>query len=287
MADFIITTDNTADLPGDYLRKHQIPYMKLSYIIGEDVYPGDADFDAKEFYNKIREGMMPSTSQVPIEDAKKFFEPYLKEGKDILHIAFSSGLSGTCNSCFVAARELLEIYPERTIAIIDSLCASLGEGLLVHYAVKLRDEGKSLVEIEDYLEDMKLNICHLFTVDDLNHLYRGGRVSKFSAIAGSAIGIKPILHVDNNGKLVATGKVRGRKASLKKLVENMENQVGNKKNDIIFISHGDAYEDAVFVQELVREKFGIEAFLINSVGPVIGAHTGTGVVSLFFVGKVR
>ena len=287
MADYIITTDNTADLPAEYLAKHQIPYMKLSYIFGDDVYAGEADFDAKAFYDQIRNGSMPSTSQVSIEDAKEFFETFLKEGKDILHIAFSSGLSGSCNNCFVAAKELLENYPERTIAIVDSLCASLGEGLLVHYAVKYKEEGKSLLEVEDYIEDLKLNICHLFTVDDLKHLYRGGRVSKISAMAGTMIGIKPVLHVDNKGKLVATGKVRGRKASLKKLVENMENQIGNKENDIVFISHGDSYEDAVFVQNLVKEKFGIDAFLINPVGPVIGTHAGPGVIALFFVGKVR
>ncbi len=287
MADYIITTDNTADLPAEYHKNHQVPYMKLSYIIGDNVYAGEADFDANAFYDQIKSGIMPSTSQVTIEGAKEFFEPFLQEGKDILHIAFSSGLSGSCNNCFVAARELEEEYPQRKIIVIDSLCASLGEGLLVHYAVKMKEEGKSLSEVADYTESIKMNICHLFTVDDLNHLYRGGRVSKISAMAGSMIGIKPVLHVDDNGKLVATGKVRGRKASLKKLVENMELQIGDKENDIIFISHGAAYEDALFVQNLIKERFGMDTFLINPVGPVIGTHAGPGVIALFFVGKVR
>lgn len=287
MTDFIITTDNTADLPAEYLKEHQIPYMKLSYIIDEKVYEGEADFDSKDFYDKIRGGCMPSTSQISPEHAREFFESHLKNGKDILHIAFSSGLSGSCNNCFIVAQELKEEYPARTVIVVDSLSASLGEGLLVHLAVQLKEQGKSIVEVADYIESNKRNLCHFFTVDDLNHLYRGGRVSKLSAMAGSLIGIKPILHVNDEGKLVAIGKVRGRKASLKALADYMEKLVDNKKNDIVFISHGDSLEDAEFVKKLVEEKFGIQTFLINPVGPVIGTHSGPGTIALFFLGKER
>lgn len=285
--DYVITSDNTCDLPADYYEEHGIPYLKLSYIIDGNVLEGNADFDYRDFYDKLRGGLMPTTSQVTILDAKQFFEKFLKDGKDILHIAFSSGLSGTYNSCCVAAEELKEEYPDRSIVVIDSLAASLGEGLLLHYAILQRDAGKTMVEVADYVEGIKKHICHFFTVDDLNHLYRGGRVSRLTAFAGTIIGIKPVLHVDDEGKLVAIGKVRGRKGSLKAIVDHMENNMIPDKNDIIFICHGDCEEEAELVKKMVQERYGIEAFLINPVGPVIGAHSGPGTMSVFFVGQKR
>lgn len=287
MADYIITTENTADLPATYLADYNIPYLKLSYIIGDEIYPGEADFDVEGFYGQIKNGIMPTTSQVTVGVAKEFFEGFLKEGKDVLHIAFSSGLSGTCNSCYVAAKELEEEYPDRKIYVVDSLCASLGEGLLVHHAIQQKNAGKTIDELREFLEETKLHMCHLFTVDDLFHLHRGGRVSKLEAVAGSVIGIKPVLHVDNNGKLVATGKVRGRKASLKALIDNMSKQIGDWKNDTVFICHSDCYHDAELLKNMVQEKFGIEHVMINSIGPVIGSHTGVGTVSVFFLGDER
>ena len=182
---------------------------------------------------------MPTTAQINPDMAKEKFTKYLKEGKDILHISFSSGLSGSYNSCRIAAEELQEDFPDRRIVVVDSLCASLGEGLLVHKAVCQKKEGKSLAEITEWLEENKLHLCHNFTVDDLNHLYRGGRVSKAAAVFGTMVNIKPVLHVDDEGHLVPVSKVRGRKKSLTTLVDNMEKQVGKFENDTIFISHGD------------------------------------------------
>ena len=239
----------------------------------------------------MRDGSMPTTSQVNPEQAKAAFTACLKEGKDVLYIAFSSGLSGTCGSGMVAAQEIQEEgeYPERKIVVIDSLSASLGEGLLVHKAVMLKEAGKSMEEVADWVENNKLHLCHNFTVDDLFHLHRGGRVSKATAILGTMINIKPVLHVDDEGHLIAIGKVRGRKKSLSALVDRMAEQIKGyeDQNDVVFISHGDCMEDAEYVKKLVQERFGIEKFIINHVGPTIGAHSGPGTVALFFMGNPR
>ena len=216
-------------------------------------------------------------------------EGVLRQGYDVLYIAFSSGLSGTYNSVRMAAEELSEEYPEATIAVVDSLCASLGEGLLVHKAVQMKEAGKSLAEIREWLEANKLHLCHVFTVDDLNHLYRGGRVSRTAAFLGTLANIKPMLHVDDEGHLIALSKVRGRKKSISRLVDMMEERLGDwkDKNDIIFISHGDCIEDANRLKELVEERTGIRAYLIDYVGPTIGAHSGPGTLALFFMGEKR
>lgn len=292
MAEFLIVTDSTADLPDEYLQEHGVDVMNLCYMIGGETYGGDTgkELEWKKFYAMIREGHMPTTSQVNPEEAKKHFEKYLAEGvKEILYLAFSSGLSGTYNSVRIAAEEIMEAHPDCKIIVVDTLCASLGEGLLVHRAVELRDAGKSMEETAEWLEKHVLNFVHMFTVDDLNHLYRGGRVSKTTAVIGTLAGIKPVLHVDNDGRLVAVGKVRGRKKSLLKLVDCMEEQIGSFKNqnDVIFISHGDALEEAEFVAGEIKKRFGIDKFVINRVGPTIGAHTGPGVIALFFMGDVR
>lgn len=292
MAEFLIVTDSTADLPDEYLQEHGVKVMSLCYIIGGETYGGDTgkELEWKKFYEMLREGHMSTTSQVNPDEARKHFEEYLADGvREILYLAFSSALSGTYNSVRIAAEEVMEAHPDCKIIVIDTLCASLGEGLLVHRAVELRDAGKGLKETADWIEKHVLNLVHMFTVDDLNHLYRGGRVSKTTAIIGTMAGIKPVLHVDHDGRLVAVGKVRGRKKSLLRLVDCMEEQMGSFKeqNDIIFISHGDALEDAEFVAEEIKKRFGIDKFIINRVGPTIGAHTGTGVIALFFMGDVR
>ena len=232
---------------------------------------------------------MPTTSQVNPERVRALFEPYLKEGKDILHIAFSSGLSGTFNSCRIAAQELMEEYPERKIRVVDSLAASLGQGLLVYLAQRRKEEGADFDSVAQWTEEHKKNIVHLFTVDDLNHLYRGGRVSRTTAILGGMLNIKPILHVDDEGKLIPIGKVRGRKKSLLELVTLMDTKIGSyaKSCDTNFIIHGDCREEAEFLAAKVKEKYHITTELINDVGAVIGAHSGPGTMALFFVGDVR
>lgn len=287
---YVISTDTTCDFPEEYYQQHGLNVLSLSYILeGETYFRGGKELSSKDFYAKMRAGSMPTTSQVNPESARAAFEPILKEGKDILHIAFSSGLSGSANSARIAAEELMEEYPERKVIVVDSLCASLGEGLLVHKAIEQKETGMGLEELAAWCEDNKMHIIHSFTVDDLFHLYRGGRVSKAAAVVGTMISLKPVLHVNNEGKLIPLSKVRKRKKSLEALVDAMEKKQGSfaGKNDIVFISHGDCLEDAEYVKKLVQERFGITNFLINPVGPVIGAHSGPGTLALFFMGDSR
>ncbi len=286
---FKIITDSMADLPQDYLREHQISCMNLSYILDGEIYGQDKELDWKEFYRLMREGKMPTTSQINPEEAKKHFEEYIMKDKELLYLSFSSGMRGTYNSARIAVEEIMEEHSDCRIVVIDSLSASLGEGLLVHKAVGMRDAGKTMDETIEWIQAHRLNLVHVFTVDDLFHLYRGGRVSRTTAVIGTLASIKPKLHVDNEGHLILIGKVRGRKKSLLALVDYMEEKIGEfrSENDIVFISHGDAYEDACFVRDKVKERFGIENFLINNVGPAIGAHSGPGTIALFFMGSSR
>lgn len=285
MSTFVITADSTVDLPKEFLEEKQVPVVSLSYIIDGATYKDGEGLTSKEFYDKIREGAMPTTSQVNPEQARKLFEPILKEGKDLLHIAFTSGLSGTYNSCRIAAEELCEEYPDRKIIVVDSLCAASGGGMLLYKALELKEQGKSLEEIATWIEENKLHICHDVTVDDLFHLHRGGRVSKTSAVLGTIIKIKPIIHVNDEGKLIVIGKERGRKKALQTLVERMEEKSQGYENDIVMITHGDALEDAEYVKGLIQEKFGITNIMINPLGTVIGSHTGPGVIALFYMGN--
>lgn len=289
MKNFVITTDNNADLPDNFLNENGVGLLSLTYMIDGNTYDKENELPYHEFYDKMRKGSMPTTSQINPEMAKEKFLKILEEEVDILHIAFSSGLSGSYNSTLLAAKELMEEREGCKIVVLDSLSASLGQGLLVYKAVQLKKEGKTLDEIAQWVEDNKLHLCHNFTVDDLNHLYRGGRVSRATAILGTMINVKPVLHVDNEGHLVPVGKVRGRKRSLITLVDNMEKSMGSyrEQNDIVFISHGDAKEDAEYVASLVKERFGITSFLIDYVGPTIGAHSGPGTIALFFMGEQR
>lgn len=289
MKPYIIVTDNMADLPEEYIREHGVKVMSLSYVLDGKTYDREHPQDVREFYAQMRGGSMPTTSQINPEQAKEAFLSCLSKGTDVLYLAFSSGLSGTCGSAQIAAAEIKEEnqYPEHRIVVVDTLSASLGEGLLVYKAVQLKEEGKSLEEVAAWVEENKLHLCHNFTVDDLFHLHRGGRVSKATAILGTMINIKPILHVDDEGHLIAIGKVRGRKKSLSALVDRMGEQMKGYTNTEVFISHGDCIEDAKYVEKLVRERFGIERFVINYVGPTIGAHSGPGTIALFFMGNPR
>ena len=288
MSEYIIMTDSTVDLPKEYLIEElQVPYIPLSYIMDGVTYEDMSGLSGKEFFDKIRAGSLPTTSQVNPEPAKKALEPYVKEEKDILFIGFSSALSGTFNSIRMAAEELMEEYPERKIITVDSLCACLGEGLLVYKAVQLKRAGKSLEEVAKWTEENKLHICHNVAIDDLNHLHRGGRVSKTAAIMGTMIQIKPIIHMNDNGELQVIGKQRGRKKALQHIVNMAVEQSKGWENDIIMITHGDCEEDAQYVAKLVREKMGIENILINCIGSVIGSHTGPGVVAVFCMGEKR
>ena len=289
MNTYVIMTDINADLPEEYIREHGLEVLSLSYMIDGETYDRNHPLEVGEFYKRMRNGSMPTTSQVNPDQAKKAFTACLKQGKDVLYIAFSSALSGTYNSGRIAAEEIKEegLFPDRKLVVLDSLSASLGQGLLVHKAVQLKEAGKSLEETVSWVEENKLNLCHIFTVDDLFHLHRGGRVSKATAVLGTMINIKPILHVEEEGRLTPIGQVRGRRKSLSALADRMGEQIKGFENPEVFISHGDCLEDAEYVEKLVRERFGVENFVINHVGPTIGAHSGPGTMALFFMGNQR
>lgn len=291
MESFKIITNTTADLPLAYIKEHQLGLIYFNYIMDGISYGKDKELDWKEFYRLMRqEGKMPTTSQVNPEQYKEYFSEFLKENKKLLYISFSSGLSGSCSNSMLAAQELMEEMEDCRILVVDSKCASMGEGLFVHKAIQKKEQGSSLEETAAYLEGLVPHLTHVFTVDDLNHLYRGGRVSKAAAIVGTIAAIKPILHVDDEGRLIPISKTRGRKKSLNALVDYMEEKTRGgyiDKNDIIFISHGDALEDAEFVKNEITKRFGIEKFLINHIGPTIGAHSGPGTIALFFEGTER
>ncbi|MDD6212944.1 MAG: DegV family protein [Clostridiales bacterium] len=289
MNNYVILTDNTTDLPRSYFQEYGIDYSYLPYQLDGTTYGKDNELSSEEFYERMRKGSMPTTSQVNQKEQMDLMTPYLEEGKDILYIGFSSGLSGTFNSARLAGEELAELYPERKIFVLDSLSASLGEGLLVDYARKLQANGKSLEETAQWVEDHKRNLCHVFTVDDLFHLHRGGRVSKTTAVIGTIVNIKPLLHVDDEGLLKSVGKCRGRKKSLISLADMMEERIGSHRSQkqTIFICHSDCLKDAEFVAQEVKKRFGYDSFLINSIGATIGAHTGPGTVGLFFLGDRR
>lgn len=285
--EYVITTDSTVDLSKEFLNEKEITVLSLSYILDGVTYKDMEGLTGKEFFDKLRNGSLPTTSQINPEEAKETFEQIVKEGKDILHIAFSSGLSGTYNSCRIAAEDLMEEYPESKMIVIDSLCASMGEGLLLYKAIELKEEGKSLEELADWVEANKLHICHNVTVDDLFHLHRGGRISKATAVLGSMVKIKPIIHMDNEGKLVVIGKERGRKKSITNLVDRMEKQMGEYDNSTCMITHGDCEEDALYLKTLLEERFGVKKVIIHGIGSVIGSHTGPGVLAVFFMGDER
>lgn len=286
---FDVITDTACDMPKEYLEKHGVVAVPLGFTMDNVNYEGDSGekMDPKTFYANLRDGKMPTTSQVTSEQAKGYIEDSLKKGNDVLIITFSSGLSGTSGSFFVAARELSKQYPKQKIQVVDSLCASMGQGLLLDYVLKKAETGCSLEETAQYAEDLKLHICHHFTVDNLFHLKRGGRVSAATAVVGAMLKIKPIMHVSDEGKLVAIGKTVGRKKSLATLVDNLveANTIG--EGDPIFISHGDCIEDVEYVKTLLKAKFPNTEIMVNYVGAVIGAHSGCGTVAIFNIGKHR
>ena len=286
---YVIITETTCDLPQEYYTKNDITAITLTYALDGTEYDGSFEnsLSPNLFYDKLRKGIMAKTSAVGPETFSNVFEPVLESGRDILYVAFSSGLSSTYQNACIAKDELLEKYPNRRIFIVDSLAASLGEGLLVDLILRYSKNELDVEALAAYAESVKQNVCHYFTVDDLNHLYRGGRVSKTTAFVGTMLGIKPILHVDENGKLINIGKVRGRKASLDALAAKMEAKIKGFDNPYVFISHGDCLDDAKYVAAKIKEKYGIKTEIINHVGPVIGSHSGPGTVALFFIGCNR
>lgn len=290
MGTYRIVTDSTTDLTPELIQELDVQVIPLCYIMEGKTYhniPGGGEMTDREFYAKLRAGSMSTTTQVNSEEFLRVFTPLLEAGQDVLYIGFSSGLSGTYQSAALAREELKQRFPGRRLEVFDSRCASMGEGLLVYHAAKLQQAGKSLDEVLSWLKENVLNLCHWFTVDDLNHLKRGGRVSTATALVGTMLGIKPVLHVDNEGHLIPVSKVRGRKQSLDALVRRMEDTALDPAGQMVFISHGDCLEDARYVERQIREKLGVRQVELGFIGPVIGAHSGPCTVALFFLGKER
>lgn len=285
-----IITDSAANLPDNIINEFDINVISLTFIInGKEFlsYIKGKKTDNSKYYELMRRGEMIKTSQINESLCYKTLEDILKKGKDLIYISFSSALSGTYEISLKVINELSVKYPDRKIYTIDSLSASMGQGLMVYYAAKFRAAGKSIDYVKDWLIDNRLNFCHWFTVSDLHFLRKGGRISSTSAILGTIIGIKPVLHVDNNGKLIPVHKVRGRKKSLITLVNEMEKTIINPTEQIIFISHGDCLDDARLLEKLIKEKFKVKDIVINYVDPVIGSHSGPDTLALFFMGSKR
>jgi DegV family protein with EDD domain len=287
---FEIVTDSSANLPDELIEKYDLHILSLLYHVGDlefESYEKGKKTDLTDFYARMRNKEAITTSCMGSGTCRTVFEEILKAGKDLLYIGFSSALSATYQTGCLVLEELKQEYPERNILAVDSLGASLGEGLLVTYAARLREEGRSIDFVYDWLLENRFHLCHWFTVDDLFFLMRGGRVSASSALVGTVLSIKPVMHMDDGGHLVPVTKVRGRKNSLRALLEQMEEKAIAPENQTIYISHGDCLDDANYLADKIREKFGIEDILIRPVEPVIGAHCGPGTVALFFLGTER
>ncbi len=287
---FAIMTDSSADLTQQMVEELDVAVLPLRYTVqGEERlnWPDHREMDPHAFYDLLRKGVRATTVALNVHDYIEIMTPFLDAGKDVLMLVFSSGLSTTYQSCVIAVEELREKYPDRTICAVDTLAASLGQGLLVWYAARLRAEGKTIQEVRDWVEENKLHLCHWFTVDDLNHLKRGGRVSAATALMGTMLSIKPVLHVDDEGHLINMSKARGRGASLKALVDKMAETALDPGSQTVFISHGDCEDEAKKLAAMVRERFGVRDVYLNDIGPVIGAHSGPGTLALFFLGSKR
>lgn len=288
--DFIIFTDAAADLPTKLIETHKIFVLPMHFEINgksHQHYPDGRELGYSEFYQMLRSGITATTSQINSAKYLRGFEPVLKCGLDILYISFSSGLSGTYQSSVIAAKELEERYPKRKIYCIDSRCASVGEGMLVYHAALKKHEGLDIDELRDWVIQYRDHLCHWFTVNDLNYLKRGGRVSATSAIAGTILSVKPILHVDKDGHLILREKVRGRRKSLGELVEHMEKFCVRPEKQTIFIGHGDCIDDAGILASIVEQRFAPKNIVVNYIGPIIGAHTGPDVMTLCFFGSEK
>lgn len=287
--DYKIFTDICCDLPLSYIQEHDLTVFPFPVMMEGREYAITSDptdpnaVDVPEFYNKLRAGTPAKTSQLSMDLCRKEFEKVLKEGKDIIHIAFTSALSGSFNTSHMIAEELMQQYPDRKVIVIDSLCASLGQGMLVYLAVEQAENGMDIDSLAKYVEQMRDKVHHWVVVDDLVHLKRGGRVSGPVAVIGTLLGIKPILIVNEKGELPAIDKIQGRKRALRHLIDKMDKLVKRPIEAPVFISHGDCEQDALAVAEMVKQRLGVEVMMINHISPIIGCHAGPGTVALFFV----
>ena len=284
-----IITDNGCDFETKWLEEHNVHTLKFGLIIDDVEYEGDTNnsMSTDEFYKMLENGALPKTNQITPFIARKHMELFLKEGYDILYLSFSSGLSGSFGSVKIATMGLNDDYPNQKIRVVDTLCASLGQGLLIDYVVRFVENGCTLDEAANYAEELKLKIRHEFTVNDLFHLKRGGRVSTTSAIFGSLLSIKPILHVNDEGKLIPIKKVRGRKSAIRKIFDMFIEHNDINDDDPIFVSHANCLEDAQKLVDMIKSIKPLNRIYINFIGPIIGAHAGQGTIALFYKGKTR
>lgn len=288
MSDFAIITDSSCDTPNSYVQDLNLGILPLSFIIDGKTYhnyPDNREMSPKEFYDKLRNGSLATTNAVNVQQALEELEANLKAGRDVLVLAFSSGLSATCSSFQMAAAELAPKYPERKLFVVDTLAATGGQSILILTAGKMRAEGRSIEEVRDWAEANKSRVNTWFTVNDLFFLKKGGRVSAATAIVGTMLQIKPILRMDENGKLATMQKARGRKAALETLVKLAEERGEEMGKYPVFISHSDCMDDAQWVAGQLRTRYGAADVIINDIGPVIGAHTGPGALVVNFIGK--
>ena len=291
MNDYVILTDSSCDMPASMAEELNLQVLPLTVQIDGQTYHNYLDgreIAMGDFYAKLRASAQNvKTAAVNEGQFLEAMEPIVSGGSDLLYLGFSSGLSGTYNAGALAARELSEKYPERKIYAVDTLCASLGQGLLVWHCCQKKKAGATIEEVRDYAEETKLHLLHWFTVDDLMFLKRGGRISATTAIVGSMLSIKPVMHVDDEGHLIKVSTARGRKASIRALADEMEKRGWDVANQHVFISHGDCEQDANYLADILRTRFGVKDITINYVGPVIGAHSGPGTLALFFLGSER
>lgn len=282
-----IITDSGCDFTKEKYAELGLAVAPLMVNFRGESYPDRNDESLKDLYAGLRAGEVSTTAAVNPEQWTEAMEPVLKADEDVLVLAFSSGLSTSYQSAEIAAGDLREQYPDRTILVVDSLCASLGQGLLAYYACKKRDEGLGLQELYQWLLNNRLHLCHWFTVDDLMYLKRGGRINAATAIMGTMLSIKPVLHVDDEGHLVNVGKARGRRASIQAMAKKVGELAEGYDNSVMFISHGDCPEDAEYLRSLLESQYGVKEVYINYVGAVIGSHSGPGTLALFFMGQHR
>ncbi len=291
MGEYVILTDSGCDLPYNMILEANIEIIPMSFVMDGKTYwhyPDNREMSIDEFYQKIAEGKVPSTNAINPSQASDAIEAYLKDEKDVLLLSFSSGLSTTYHTYQMVAEDLSAQYPDRKVFAVDTVCASLGQGMLVWQAAKLRNQGKSIEEVRDWVNERKLHLCHWFTVNDLFYLKRGGRVSAATAVMGTMLQVKPILHMDEEGHLLNVGKARGRKAALMAIVDKMD-ELGIKiqQQDPMFVCHSYCPEDAQFLADEIKKRYGTKEVIVSCIGPVIGSHTGIGCAAVFFYGEHR
>lgn len=290
MREYVILTDSSCDLPSELATSLGLEVVPLTVLLDGKTfrnYLDEREISAADFYAQIKAGKSATTSAVNVDEFTQAMEPFLQAGKDVLYLGFSSGLSATYQASTIAAEDLAAKYPEAKVLTVDTLCASMGQGLIVYLAAQAKKDDKGIEEVRDYVESIRLNLAHYFTVDDLHHLKRGGRISAAAAILGSTLQIKPILHVNDEGRLIPIGKVRGRKQAIKKLAEYLMELGVDLEGQSIFISHGNCLEEAELLASMIREQTPVKEVVLSFVGPVIGTHSGPGTIALFFLGKHR